>query len=116
MRGARQLTVSRELRRRYPQAAQLELELAPDGAPGEPEALEVASWTAREWAELVRRDARGTWRVAALSLWRYARADWRRLLLRWECELFGRPYPLTGHADRHDDTRPPPDELSLFAA
>lgn len=119
MTGARQLTVSRELRRRYPAADQIALELEPDGAPQEPEAWEVARWTAAEWEEICSRDVRGAWRVAALSLWRYARADWRRLLLRWECELLGRPYPPANGppSDTQSDTAKELElELPLYSA
>jgi hypothetical protein len=115
MRGARQLTVSRELRRRYAAAAQCELELSPDGSPADPDAWEVASWSSAEWTEICHRDRRGAWRVAALSLWRYARGSWRSLLLRWECELLGRPYPPehgSGNDNAGTESNPPP-QLSL---
>jgi hypothetical protein len=114
MTGARQLTLSRDLRKRYPAALQLELELAADTSSAEPEAVEVAHWSPAEWDEIVRADVRGTWRVAVLSLWRYAPAEWRTLLVRWECELLGRPYPEAADVGTvHRQTSPP--ELSAAA-
>ena len=108
MKGARQLTVSRELRLRYPHAQQLELELEAQTELPESGAEEVASWSPAEWEDIARADVRGTWRVAALSLWRYPRALWRTLLVRWECELLGLPYPDAANVgDIYRQTSPP---------
>lgn len=97
MRGARQLTFSRELRRRYSEADQMALDLpAPDVE--EAAGVEVAWWSAREWVEIARADSCGRWRVAALGLWRYPRHLWRTLLASWEADLLGKRRPL-----------PPPD-------